>query len=95
MNKITSALAVAGTVALLGAGAAQAAPGSVSTGLRDYPAVTSGTVNDGTVAPGETVVFTGPAGYFTPGELINISVDRTAGTPAAAGFGAGDRKSVV
>ncbi|MDQ0734039.1 LPXTG cell wall anchor domain-containing protein [Arthrobacter agilis] len=87
MNKTASVLALAGTIALLGAGAAQAAP------ITNYTTAPVGTVSDPAAAPGETVVFSGPAGYFTPGELLNITVDRTAGTPAAAGFGAGGAAS--
>ncbi|WP_026533093.1 LPXTG cell wall anchor domain-containing protein [Arthrobacter sp. H41] len=87
MNKTTSVLAVAGTLAFFGAGAAQAV-GPVST-----PAYvgdeTSATVSDATVAPGETVVFSSNEGVFTPGEIIDITVDFTAGEPSAAGFGPG------
>ncbi|MEC5200160.1 LPXTG-motif cell wall-anchored protein [Arthrobacter sp. PL16] len=85
MNKIASVLAVAGTLAFLGSGAAQAAPVS---SLR-YAPVESGTVSDGTIAPGESVVFGGVDGFFGPSELVTITVDRTDGTPSAAGFGAG------
>ncbi len=77
MHKSVSILAIAGSIAFLGAGAAQAyiAP----------PA--PGTVSDSSIAAGETVVFSGTG--FTPGEQINITVDFTAGDPAAAGAGAG------
>ncbi|MBG6184962.1 LPXTG-motif cell wall-anchored protein [Arthrobacter sp. CAN_A214] len=83
MNKTVSVLAITGTLAFAGAGAAQADT------LRYNPPATSGTVDDATVAPGETVVFSSNEGLFTPGEIIDITVDRTAGTPSAAGFGAG------
>jgi LPXTG-motif cell wall-anchored protein len=86
MNKTASVLAIAGTLAFLGAGAAQAAPVSVPAYADNE---TEATVSDGTIAPGESVVFASNEGIFTPGEIIDITVDRTDGTPAAAGFGAG------
>ncbi|MHA7239338.1 LPXTG cell wall anchor domain-containing protein [Arthrobacter sp. TMS1-12-1] len=89
MNKTASVLTIAGTIALLGAGAAQAAP--VSTPA--YVTGETGTVSDGTVAPGETVTFSSTDGLFEPGEAIRITVDRTAGTPSAAGFGPGGAAS--
>ena len=85
MNKTASILAVAGTLAFLGAGAAQA--GTVPTAR--YAPVESGAVSDGTIAPGEAVTFSGVNGFFAPGETLTITVDRTDATPSAAGFGAG------
>ncbi|MUK02258.1 hypothetical protein GM708_10170 [Vibrio cholerae] len=85
MNKTASVLAIAGTITLLGAGAAQAAPVSTPAYVTT-PA--PGAVSDGTVAPGETVTFSSNEGLFQPGEIIDITVDRTDLTPSAAGFGA-------
>ncbi len=81
MQKTISILAVAGSIAFLGAGAAQAG---------EYPAPVApgqGTVSDSSVAAGDSVVFSGAG--FIPGEQIDITVDFTAGDPAAAGAGAG------
>lgn len=79
MHKSVSILAIAGSIAFLGAGAAQAG---------EYPAPPApGTVSDSSIVAGDTVVFSGTG--FTPGEQINITVDFTEGDPAAAGAGAG------
>jgi hypothetical protein len=91
MNKIASVLAVSGTLAFLGAGAAQAAPVS---SLRYPVEETSVTVTDGTIAPGESVTFSSSfaddqASPFIAGEIVDLTVDRTDATPSAAGFGAG------
>lgn len=82
MKKYVSTLALAGTLAFAGAGTAQAG------NLEPYPAPTQqGTVSDGTVAPGETVVFSGSG--FIPGETIAIDIDFSS-APSAAGIGTGN-----
>ena len=84
MQKTVSILAIAGSLAFLGAGAAQAG---------EYPApVVPGTVSDSSVVAGETVIFSGTG--FIPGEEIVVTVDFTAGDPAAAGGGAGRAAAV-
>ncbi|WP_104161725.1 peptidase [Arthrobacter sp. ZGTC212] len=65
MKKTTSALILAGSLAFLGAGAANA--------VDSYPAPATGGVNDTTVAPGATVTFSGAG--FAPGESIRVDVD--------------------
>ncbi|MFJ6280534.1 LPXTG-motif cell wall anchor domain-containing protein [Arthrobacter subterraneus] len=81
MEKIIAAVAIAGALTFVGAGAAQA---------ERYPsAPVQGTVSDGTVAPGETVVFSSNEGLFIPGEIIDITVDFVAGEPAASGTAGG------
>ncbi|RJT80917.1 LPXTG cell wall anchor domain-containing protein [Arthrobacter cheniae] len=82
MNKSTSVLALAGTLAFLGAGAAQAAPASIPA----YVPVQGGAVSDGTVTPGATVTFTGVDGFFGPFQTITITVDRSNGRPGGPGF---------
>lgn len=77
MKKTLAALALAGSIALVGGGPAMAATPV------PYPAPTAdGNVSDGTVAPGETFTFilTG----FGPFESITITVSLTA-TPQAIG----------
>lgn len=76
MKKSLAALALAGSIGLIGAVPAMAAP-------LPYPAGPSdGTVSDGTVAPGQTFTFflTG----FLPGETVTITVTLTR-TPQAIG----------
>ncbi|MUU72427.1 peptidase [Pseudarthrobacter sp. GA104] len=78
MKKTVSALALAGSLAFLGAGGAQANHDT------DYPsAPVTGTVSDGTVAPGESFIFSGTG--FNPGEPIAIDVSREDAVPSAAG----------
>lgn len=70
MKKFASALVLTGIIVSLGAGVAQAAP---SASIPFYvPGGSVGAVSDGTVAPGETVIFSGTG--FLPGETIEISV---------------------
>lgn len=81
MKKAIAAVAIAGSLTFVGVGAAQA---------ERYPApAVQGTVSDGTVAPGETVVFSSNEGLFIPGEIIDITVDFVAGEPAASGAAGG------
>ena len=89
MRKTASILAIAGSITLLGAGAAQANT------LNDarYGGADSATVSDGTIAPGEAVIFSVTGGVFDPNEAIRFTVDRTNATPSAAGFGAGGAAS--
>ena len=80
MKKTLTALAIAGSLTFLGAGAAQAA---------EYPAPpVSATVTDGNVGIGATILFQGSG--FAPGSRIGILVSRiaTAG-PNAAGVSIG------
>ncbi|MDT0193783.1 LPXTG cell wall anchor domain-containing protein [Arthrobacter sp. AB6] len=78
MKKTVSALALAGSLAFLGAGGAQANHDT------DYPsAPVTGTVSDGTVAPGESFIFSGTG--FNPGEPIAMEVSREDAEPSAAG----------
>lgn len=76
MKKSVAALALAGTIALTGAAPA----------LATYPApgTGTGTVSDGTVAPGEVFTFSGTG--FLAGETITITVTLTS-TPQALGGG--------
>lgn len=85
MKKTIAAVAIAGSITFLGAGAAQAQD------LTDSytPTPAQGTVNDGTVAPGESVVFSSNEGLFTPGEIIDIVVDFVGAQPEASGASAG------
>lgn len=78
MQKTLSALALAGTIALLGAGAAQAA---------EYPAApVAGVVSAASVAPGETVTFSGAG--FEPREAILVTATLNApdGSASVAGL---------
>lgn len=75
MIKSVSTVFLAGAVALGGAAAAQAST---------YPQPETATVSDGTVAPGETVIFT--ATGFEPNSPVAITVSNE--TPAASGAGA-------
>lgn len=78
MKKTVSALALAGSLAFLGVGGAQANHDS------DYPsAPVTGTVSDGTVAAGETFFFSGTG--FNAGEPIDLEVSREEAGPSAAG----------
>ena len=71
MKKTLAALALAGSIALIGSPAVAAT----------YPALPpQAAVSDGTVGPGETFVFRGQG--FQPFETITITV--TPGTPPAA-----------
>lgn len=79
MKKALAAVAIAGSLTFAGVGAAQARDAQYT------PPAVQGTVNDGTVAPGETVVFSSNQGLFIPGEIIDITVDFVAGEPAASG----------
>ncbi|MEA3550246.1 peptidase [Pseudarthrobacter sp. C1] len=82
MKKTVSALALAGSLAFLGAGGAQANHDT------DYPsAPVTGTVSDGTVAPGESFIFSGTG--FNPGEPIAIDVSREDAVPSASGTAGG------
>ena len=77
MKKSIAALALAGSIALIGAVPAMAAT--------PYPAPPAGgTVSDGTVAPGETFTFSGSG--FLAGESITITVTLTR-SPQAIGGG--------
>lgn len=81
MKKSLAAIALAGSIAMVGAVPAMA--------TNTYPApATQGTVSDGTVAPGESFTFSGAG--FTAGESITVTVTLT-GAPQASsgGFGGG------
>lgn len=81
MQKTVSILVIAGSIAFLGAGVAQAA---------EYPAPTApaqGVVSDSTIVSGETVIFSGSG--FIVGETINITVIYNGTPPVGAGAGAG------
>ncbi|WP_028280559.1 LPXTG cell wall anchor domain-containing protein [Arthrobacter sp. H5] len=82
MKKFASVLAITASLVLFSAGAANAQDPSY------VPGGSQGTVSEGTVAPGETVIFSGSS--FLPGESINITVTfEPASQPAAMGGGAG------
>jgi LPXTG-motif cell wall-anchored protein len=86
LKKSIAALALAGSIALVGAGSAAAAPTYVT------PPVT-GTVSDGTVVPGETFTFSGTG--FLAGETITITVTLTVAPQAlGGGFAGGASMSV-
>ncbi|MCT9625597.1 LPXTG cell wall anchor domain-containing protein [Pseudarthrobacter equi] len=75
MKKTLAALALAGSIALVGS-----APAMATT----YPALPpAAAVSDGTVAPGETFVFTGQG--FLAGETVTITVTVVTGGAANAG----------
>lgn len=75
MKKIFAALALAGSIALVGAAPAIAA---------NYPPLPpAATVSDATVAPGETFIFT--AQGFLPGESVTVTITLT--TTGAANTG--------
>ncbi len=79
MKKPIAAVAIVGSLTFFGASAAQAYT----------PDEAPATVSDGTVAPGETVVFSSNQGLFIAGEIIDITVDFVAGEPAASGAAGG------
>lgn len=67
MKKILAALALAGSIALVGSPAVAA----------EYPPLApAASVSDGTVAPGEEFIFT--AQGFLPGETVTITITLTA-----------------
>jgi len=74
MKKTLATLALAGSIALVGAGAAQA-------GYAPLPP--AATVSDATVAPGETFIFSGQG--MLPNEPVTITVTRVDGSAPAAG----------
>lgn len=78
MKKTVSALALAGSLAFLGAAGAEANHDT------DYPsAPVTGTVSDGTVAPDESFIFSGTG--FNADEPIAMEVSREDSEPSAAG----------
>ncbi len=79
MKKTLAAVAIAGSLTIVGASAAQAYT----------PDAVPGTVSDGTVAPNEAVVFSSTEEIFTAGEVIDIAVDFVPSAPAAAGAAGG------
>jgi LPXTG-motif cell wall-anchored protein len=81
MQKTISVLAIAGSIALLGASTAQAYPAP--------PAPVTGDIidNDGVVIAGETITFTG--GGFVNFGTINITIINNGSEPVGAGAGAG------
>jgi LPXTG-motif cell wall-anchored protein len=83
MKKTLTALAIAGSLTFLGAGAAQALP---------YPAPSNGgEVTDATPAAGQTFTFT--ATGFIPGETVTITItlvsEPTAASVGGLGVGGG------
>ncbi len=75
MKKTLAAVALAGSIALVGS-----APAVATT----YPApAPAAAVSDSTVAPGETFIFTGQG--FLPGEAVTITVTPVDGSAPAAG----------
>jgi LPXTG-motif cell wall-anchored protein len=80
LKKSLAALALAGTIALVGSAPAMAV---------NYPAPAPGTVSGSIVTPGATITFSGTG--FKPGEVIHISIVITApgGPQGAAAPGAG------
>jgi LPXTG-motif cell wall-anchored protein len=86
MKKSLAAIALAGSIAFVGA-----VPAMANT---PYPApTTSGTVSDGTVAPGETFTFSGSG--FAPGETITVTVTLTRAPQAIGGGFAGGASMAV
>jgi LPXTG-motif cell wall-anchored protein len=86
MKKSLAAIALAGSIAFAGA-----VPALANT---PYPAPTpSGTVSDGTVAPGETFTFSGSG--FVPGEAITVTVTLTSAPQAIGGGFAGGASMAV
>jgi LPXTG-motif cell wall-anchored protein len=86
MKKSLAAIALAGSIAFVGA-----VPAMANT---PYPApTTSGTVSDGTVAPGETFTFSGSG--FVPGETITVTVTLTRAPQAVGGGFAGGASMAV
>jgi LPXTG-motif cell wall-anchored protein len=87
MKKTLTALAIAGSLTFLGAGAAQA-------NTADYPAPpVSSTVTDGNVGIGATILFQGSG--FAPGSRIGYLVSNEARGGAGASFGAGGASAAV
>jgi LPXTG-motif cell wall-anchored protein len=88
MKKSLAAIALAGSIAFVGA-----VPAMANT-ITPYPAPsTSGTVSDGTVAPGETFTFSGSG--FLAGEAISITVTLTSAPQAIGGGFAGGASMAV
>jgi LPXTG-motif cell wall-anchored protein len=86
MKKSLAAIALAGSIAFVGA-----APAMANT---PYPAPsTSGTVSDGTVAPGETFTFSGSD--FLAGEAITVTVTLTRAPQAIGGGFSGGASMAV
>jgi LPXTG-motif cell wall-anchored protein len=86
MKKSLAAIALAGSIAFAGA-----VPAMANT---PYPApTTSGTVSDGTVAPGETFAFSGSG--FLAGEAITVTVTLTRAPQAIGGGFAGGASMAV
>jgi LPXTG-motif cell wall-anchored protein len=86
MKKSLAALALAGSIALVGA-----VPAIANT---PYPAPsTPGTVSDGTVAPGETFTFSGSG--FLAGEAITVTVTLTSVPQAIGGSFSGGASMAV
>jgi LPXTG-motif cell wall-anchored protein len=86
MKKSLAAIALAGSIAFVGA-----VPAMANT---PYPApTTSGTVSDGTVAPGETITFSGSG--FAPNESISITVTLTSAPQAIGGSFSGGASMAV
>jgi LPXTG-motif cell wall-anchored protein len=84
LKKSFAAIALAGSITLIGAGPAMAT----------YPApTTSGTVSDGTVAPGETFTFSGSG--FLAGEAISVTVTLTRAPQASGGAFSGGASMAV
>jgi LPXTG-motif cell wall-anchored protein len=84
MKKSLAAIALAGSIALVGAVPAMAT----------YPAPsTSGTVTDGTVAPGESFTFSGSG--FLAGEAITVTVTLTRAPQAIGGGFSGGASMAV
>lgn len=79
MKKSFAAIALAGSIALVGA-----VPAMAQTSYVSAPA--QGTVSDGTVDPGQTFTFFGAG--FAPGETITITVGTQTFTATADGKGA-------
>jgi LPXTG-motif cell wall-anchored protein len=86
LKKSFAAIALAGSITLIGAGPAMA--------NTPYPApTTSGTVSDGTVAPGETFTFSGSG--FLAGEAISVTVTLTRAPQASGGAFSGGASMAV
>ncbi|KAD3515254.1 LPXTG cell wall anchor domain-containing protein [Arthrobacter yangruifuii] len=77
MKKTVSALVLAGSLAFVGAGAANA--------VSSYPAPVTGSVSATIVTPGATIVFSGAG--FTGGEQIRIDVTYANDPQIVAGTG--------
>lgn len=85
MKKSLAAVALAGSIALMGA-----VPAMATT----YPAPpATGAVSDGAVAPGETFTFSGTG--FLAGETINITVTVTGAPQAIGGSFSGGASTAV